>query len=192
MMARQDGALVSWWRYFLIFMGVSFNKVKAVHELSAADEAALEERRRALRALARDPSVRDLLAAARNRPAAHVNQEVWRKLRDEDPFVAGFRNAGFAAASERELGGRGAEIYLSGPAGEKIAFTAKPRLFSHFDQNAHRFPMAGKEYTEVHLRVPFDPDSEVKAVELGVPVLADDGEALGSLVAMVPYAGLRR
>ena len=191
MAARQDGTLVSWWRYFLIFMGVSFNKIKAVHELSPADEAALENRRRALRAIAKDPVVLELLAEAGRRPPAHVNQEVWRKLGANDSFVAGFRHPRFRAAVEREPGSIDLEVSLSAPAGEKVAFTAKPRLFSHFDQNAHRFPMAGKEYTEVHLKVTFDPDSEVKAVELGVPVFNETGVAVGSLVAMVPYASLR-
>lgn len=190
MMARQDGTLVSWWRYFLIFMGVSFNKVKAVHELSAANEAALAEIRAGLRNLAQEPAVQRLLEAAAARGPGHVNQDVWKKLKPEDSFVAGFANPEFSAAVARALGGRRADIFLSGPAGEKVAFTTKPRLFSHFDQNAHRFPMAGEEYTEVHLKVTFDPDSEVRAIELGAPVRDERGAVRGSLIALVEYKAL--
>jgi len=189
---RKDGRLVSWWRYFLIFMGVSFNKVKAVHELSAGEEAALQAERQKLRALAADPAVVGLLRAAKERAPSHVNQEVWRKLKPNDSFVRGFVRTDFAAAVERAFGPGAAGIYLSGAAGEKVAFTDKPRLFSHFDQNAHRFPLAGEEYAELHLRVPFDPDSEVRAIELGVPVRGSAGEALGSLVALVEMASLRK
>lgn len=185
-MARKDGRLVNWWRYFLIFMGVSFNKVKAVHELSKADEAYLDETERALRACAADPAVRELLARAAARPDPHVNAEVWKGLKGSDSFLREFQQPAFVEAVRRHLPAEITNAYLSSAAGGKVAFLQKPSLWSHGDKNAHRFPLTGQSYRETILFVPFDPDSQVRAVELGVPVELN-GRAAGSLIVELPY-----
>ncbi|RZA07534.1 MAG: hypothetical protein EOP11_07410 [Proteobacteria bacterium] len=188
---RRDGTLVSWWRYFLIFMGVSFNKVRAVHGLSDGEELALEAIRTRLRSLANTEEVRALINEAKGAPAAHLAETVWKGLSESSDFIRGFRKAEFEMALAAASLPRATAVYLSQASGEKIAFNLKPRVWNHFDQNVHRFPMAGKEYTEIMLKVPFDPDSEIRAVELGVPVLSSEGEPLGSLVAHLDYLELR-
>lgn len=185
-MARKDGRLVNWWRYFLIFMGVSFNKVKAVHELSEADESYLTQAEAALRACAADPAVRDLLAKAASRPDPHVNAEVWKSLKAGEPFLRDYQKPAFLEAVKRHLPAQISNAYLSSATGGKIAFVVKPQLFSHGDKNAHRFPLTGQSYREILLYVPFDPDSRVKGVEIGVPVDLN-GKPAGSLIVELSY-----
>lgn len=177
-------------RYFLIFMGVSFGKKRARHEWSPREEAALASLKEGLRRLAAEPLLAEKLAAAAAQARPHLNNSLWRSLSAEDPFVRSLRDQAFAALVARHLPAE-SRCFLSDPSGAKVAFAEKTALFSHQDANAHRFALRGEEYAETHLRVPFDPDSEVHSVEIGVPVTVA-GRVAGSLIGEFSLSVIRR
>jgi len=185
-MTNTEGSLLRWWRYFLIFMGVSFGKVKAVHALTDQDKESVAKWQAALRRVANEPSV---LLLVKSEEFFHVNQEIWKGMDSKDSSLSRYRAPEFTSALVKAGIPLDAAVFLSGRGGGKIAFSQKPMLWSHREKNAHRFAIAGEEYVERELKVAFDPDSEIRGIEIGMPV-KNGTEVIASLIAFIPYRAL--
>lgn len=185
--SRADGWLERWFRYLLLFMGVSFGKRRARHELSPEELETVQKLLHALHEVAAAPALPPLLRRGESLPPIGH----WRAVPADGALIKELRPPAFAALAEALLPPEIDNLYLSCRFGTKAAFLEKPALWSHIEHDAHRFPMHGLEHWRALLTVPFDPDSAIKGVEIGVPVLVD-GEPAGSLVCELRYERLKQ
>lgn len=155
--------------------------VACAQSITPAVQAKIDAKTREIAAWAAEPAVVAAVKAhnqALPPEQAALNQDKWRTLTVLDPLVRGLTKNAAAEALKAKKSDVITEAFVSGAAGNKVAFIAKTSNWNHKGKEKHDVPMAGKVWQGP---VEVDESSGQQQLQVAVPVL-DGGTPIGSLV----------
>lgn len=172
---------------------IATHSFAATFEITAAVQSELDKQKFALATWAADPvivnAVKDQNAKG---PIAGMDNLTWKSTRRTDSMVETFQNndAGqWLTAKAVATQGWVTEVFLSAAAGEKVAFMEKTSSYIH--KGNPKFDVPFTSGTTWQGKVEFDESSQTFAIQVSVPVNADD-KAIGVLVAGINLSQLQK
>jgi hypothetical protein len=124
-------------------------------------------------------------------PIAGMTEEKWKKTRRRDPLITAFQEnqaAQVMKTKARESQGIVSEAFLSGAAGQKVAFVEKTTNYVHKGKPKFDVPFTtGKPWQG---KPEFDESTQTYAIQVSVPVLSRE-KPIGVLVIGLSLALLQ-
>ncbi len=144
-----------------------------------------------IQAWAADPViVRAVRARNESTPEAEraMNQQTWKTLSVLDPFVRRFTKNEVGLFLKSKKDATVSEAFVSAADGAKVGFLTKPTNWIHLGKPKHDRPMKGEIW-----RGPIEVDEStgVQQMQVAVPILDDEGKAIGSLVVGLDVSKLK-
>ncbi len=166
---------------FMFVMAVFVVAGLAAAPLTPAQKSSVEVQMKQFLALGTDPvvvkAVKEYIAA---QPAElkGMTQEIWTKLSVLSPQIKYLTKNPLAEYLKTKKTEIVAELFVSAPNGEKVAFFSKTTSWSHKGKAKHEDPMKGKTWIgETEL----DESTGKQSVQFSFPVM-DGSKVIGSIV----------
>jgi hypothetical protein len=156
-------------------------------------QAELDRAKAAVAQWAADPAIVDAVKAQNAKgPMAGMDNAKWKTVRRSDPIVTEFQTSAAGQLLRKKCEGSGGEFteaFLNGSRGEKVAFFEKTTSYIHAGSAKFDVPYtSGKAWQG---KAEFDESSQMYAVQVSVPVLAE-GKPIGALVVGVNLSYLEK
>jgi hypothetical protein len=149
--------------------------------LTVEQKAKVDEQIKLFSPLSTDPTVVKAVKDYTAAPAPELKdmtQDKWAKLSVLSPEIKALTKNPLSEYLKTKKTAIVAELFVSSPSGEKVAFFGKTSSWNHKGKPKHDVPMTGKTWIgESEL----DESSGKQTVQFGIPVL-DGGKAIGSIV----------
>ena len=155
-------------------------------QITPGVQADLDKHKEAVARWAADPVIVNAVKEQNGKgPIAGMDNPAWKTTRRSDPVVKAFQASAagqYLKGRVQDSGGAFGEAFLSGSHGEKVAFVEKTSSYTHTGQAKFDVPFSsGKAWQG---KPEFDESSQIYAIQLSVPVLAE-GKPIGVLVVGV-------
>ncbi len=158
--------------------------------LTVEQKALVDVQIKAFSDLETDPVVVKAVKAYIANPPAELKgmtQDTWAKLSVLSPEIKSLTKNDLAVYLKTRKTPIVAELFVSAPGGEKVAFFGKTTSWNHKGKPKHDVPMTGKTWIgESEL----DESSGKTTVQFSIPVL-EGGKAIGSIVIGLDMALLK-